>query len=244
MYLKLLLRLVLIVCCVGDVLFATTFKPLPLEEQIGNSSAIIYAKFLGKSYKKTHNDQVVTEFSFSIVKSAGLNSSDVSNKNNFKIIAPGGIWQGIVYQVHGTPSFKLGEEVVLLLTESNNNYYFSNLALSKYDVFREKGEIYLKSSVFPYHPKLGVISYNELNQKVYSKFGHFISDIRDYESRNVAKLKNIKKDRRGRYIANEMDQDGHQTKDGNDGKIHILWLILLMGILGSYPMYSFKRKNK
>jgi hypothetical protein len=133
---------------------ATTFIPLSIEQQMRDATGVIRGIYQGSSYKKERNDKVVTEASFKIKTMSGIKNHEVINKNNFKVIFPGGKWHGVTYQITGTPDFKVGEEVVLLITKTNMGFFLTNLALGKYTIKKEFGKEYLTSVVFPNNAKL------------------------------------------------------------------------------------------
>jgi hypothetical protein len=145
---------------------ATTFIPMSYEEQIKNSDAVVHATFKGKAYKKLDEGNIVTVNSFVLEGSSGISHSALINKNDFKIISPGGVWNGRTYLTNGSPSFKEGEEVVLFLKKSNTGYRVMNLSLGKYSIEEEAGVKYLRNSVFPVHPRMKRIKLEKLQERL------------------------------------------------------------------------------
>jgi hypothetical protein len=94
---------------------AATFLPIEVAERMKNSDAAIFGEYNGQSYKRLPTGDVVTEYSFKVEKFSGLRPNEIVNKNTYKIIVPGGVWNNEVHRVSGTPTFKSGEKVVLMV---------------------------------------------------------------------------------------------------------------------------------
>ena len=150
---------------------------VPLDIQVKNAGGVIRGKLVKTVSKKSLNGVVVTESSFQLLEAAGIPSEEIVNRNNFKILYPGGTWQGIVYKVSGTPNFKKNEEVVLFVNKGRYGYQLVNLGLSKYIVVQSPSGIFIRNSIFPQHPKLGKISLARLNKLLESKFGSPLAPI-------------------------------------------------------------------
>ena len=84
----------------------TTFVPVSLDTQVKNAYGVIHGKFMGKTSKKIRTGDVVTEASFEILAMSGIPFREIVNQNNFKVLYPGGTWNGIVHSISGTPRFK------------------------------------------------------------------------------------------------------------------------------------------
>jgi hypothetical protein len=175
-------RTLLFILFIAKNSFGAKLNPLPIENQFRNTAAVIHARYKGSSYKKLPNEMVLTEFSFKILDSVGIEQVKIINKNHFLVFSPGGIWQGLVYNSRGRVTFQPGEEVVLLLKESGQGFELQNQGLSKYKKIIENGEIYLSSSEFPSHPKLGKIRIAEFNRLVKNKFGKELTVILEDDS--------------------------------------------------------------
>ncbi len=212
-------------------LAATTYLPIDIEQQLKESSGVVHAKHLAKDYKKDSKGNVVTEYSFQVIKSAGIRSSEILNKNDFSIIVPGGKWQDIVYHVHGAPSFSIGEEVVLLVKRGGDGFRLTNLALGKYNIIRDLGGTYISSSVFPAHKKLSRIELAQFNQMVYENSGERFEEV--YRDTYVYKPGEVNQKRSPASISEQED-----NKSEND--FSVFWLILCLSILGVYSMVIFR----
>lgn len=227
--------LTILVLFYSSYLFATSFIPVPLDRQLKSSYGVIHAVYKGSNYKKLSDGQVVTNASFRVLQSSGLKSSEIINKNDFKVIYPGGKWQGLVYNVPGSPTFTEGEEVVLLLSKGSRGFMVNNLKMGKYEIFEEDGVRYLGSSAFRSHPKLGKISFSDFERKLFSYFG---SDFQSkHHDKYIANTNSSKKT--GRKVAS-VDVENEDVKSNG---MSIYWLVLIFGLMGSYSSYVMKRKR-
>lgn len=237
-YLKLFSFLIL---CLSSVSRAATFIPISYDEQIRKADAIIHAKFKGKSYKKIGEGDVVTVNSFVLEGSSGISHSDLINKNSFKIISPGGVWDNRTYKFSGSPEFRVGEEVVLFLKKTPSGYQVNNLSLGKYSIVEEGQEKYIKNSVFPEHPRMKPIKLKNLQEKL-SQLG-----------KEEIKLL----DQRKSYVVEDNDNDGNgggnkrspasfaktqQNKEGEkDSPFGLYALFALLAIGGLLFRYVSKK---
>jgi hypothetical protein len=228
---------------------ATTFVPTPFEKQVMDSYGVIRGTFSGLNYKKLSSGEVVTQASFQVKESAGLKPNEVVNKNDFKIIYPGGKWQGVVYQVQGAPTFEPGEDVVLLLSKGEHGFSVKSLALGKYNVRRKNSKFFLTSSVFSKHPKLGKIKYKDFEEIVSHRFGSRPQNIKD--DRFVYKapiapvqrkaFASLNRKKQGRKIASVEEVKTSPTKEAS---FNILWLVFLFGFMGTYSLKKLAKKRK
>lgn len=243
-----LLRFIFLFCLCNAAL-ATTFVPTPFEKQVMDSYGVIRGNFSGSVYKKLPSGEVVTQASFRVKESAGLKPNEMVNKNDFKVLFPGGKWQGVVYQVHGSPKFQEGEDVVLLLAKGEHGFLLKNLSLGKYNVYRKNGQNFLASSVFSNHPKLGRIKYKAFEEMVEHRFGKRIENIKDdryvYQAPKSpvkrSAFASLNRKKKGRAIASV----GNETEESQlqNTSVNVLWLVLLFGFMGAYSAYSLDRKS-
>lgn len=219
----------------GD-LTATTFVPITLEKQLVEAEAVIQGEFNGISYKKTALGEVVTEASFSKVRSSGLGPDEIPNPNDFRITYPGGVWQGIVYHVYNAPSFKEKQEYVLLIKKGRYGYVLSNFSLGKYDIKIDNGEKILSSSVFPSHPSLGKISYGRFNyllQKTYgTELGNFSKDNVVYRKMDTEDETEIEGENARSPASEKIEED----KPATNG-LNIFWPVIILGLLGGISFW-------
>jgi hypothetical protein len=223
---------------------ATTFSPVPLDRQLRESDGVVHAKYLGATYKKLPSGEIVTMGSFEIIKSIGVRNSDIINKNSFMLMYPGGIWQDQGYQVHGAPEFKENEESILILKKTDIGYRIKGLSLGKYSFFKGDGakDIYISSSVFPNHPKLGRMAVAEFESVLEQHFGEDFTAINsDKYVYSEEKRKISDSVRAGRRPAS-FKKDVEKEVSGN--KLHINWLVLLLGSMGVLSLHLARRSKR
>lgn len=150
--------------------FATTFIRQDIQKQLSDSTAVVYGKYVGQIARRLPNGNIVTEVSIELVESVGVDERFQRNPREFKAIYPGGEWLGVVHYVTGTPRFKIGEEVVLLLKQNSQGFWVNNLALGKYNVLSKNNDKFISSSVFPNDSNLGNIDFEKFKKMVQKRF--------------------------------------------------------------------------
>ena len=214
-------------------------SPIPIEKQLNKSYGVIDGQYQGKTYKKLSSGEIVTIASFKILRSVGFKYREILNKNNFKIILHGGVWQGIRYTVKGNPKFDRGKRVILLVVKGKEGFILNNLGLGKYNVYREDNTDYLQSAVFPEHSSLGRIKLTELEKKIVDIFGKNLAKV------NHSKLVYGKKNKENNRTQ-QIERNPSSLEKEEQSSISVLWtmmkLAILVGILGFYPFYLLKNR--
>ena len=216
---------------------ATSFTVVPLETQVQNAGGAIWGRFQGSASKKVMGS-VVTEASFELLAVSGVAPSEIVNKNNFKIIYPGGVWRGIVYATLGTPKFSKNEEVVLFIVKGPYGYQLANLGLSKYLVIKKEGEeVSFQNSIFPEHPHLGKISLEHLNSLLKERFQEPLSKatVRDKNIYKRVPASNKRstsslQERKPGSVTTPIGPGDYEKKSHQS----MIWIILMFSILGGY----------
>lgn len=222
-------------------LVAATYIPTPLEDQIKESYGVVKGTYQSKVYKKNRNGDVITEVSIALDEASGLKPGDVINKKNFKITYPGGVWQGIVHKYTGSPEFKMGEEIVLLIHRGDNGFHLLNFGLGKYSLTKEDGAVYLNSSVFPKNPKISGVSYKKFQTMVESKFGQPLTKFKGEKFvYKPTESKKNKLSRNGRMPAS-VEANREPASSGNNTTM--FWLMIVLSILGTSSYKLFNRKG-
>jgi len=250
---------ILLIVALCDFAFATLFIPIPIEKQLEESNGVIRGSYLGKNYKKLSTGEVVTEATFKVDYSSGLKRSDLLNPNNFKVLVPGGVWEGIVYQVYGSPTFSLGEESVLLLTKNAEGFSVTNMSLGKYKIYKEDGELYLSSEVFPEHPVLGSVRFTKFQEALWSAYGEGLHQnfedkaviaIGSSDSKNnstgraPSSISSISKNTNEQTVARDPASVKSSAEQiTSSSRINVWWFVMIMAILGSFITYA-SRKGK
>lgn len=228
---------------------STTFMPVSFETQISESDAVLEGTFLRKQYKKNQKNEVVTDAFFKIKGLAGIKLSEITNNNEFKVTYQGGIWQNIHYKVMGSPEFKKGENVIILLNKQSDGYWIHNLKLGQYNIKKNNESTQVVSSVFPFHPKHGKINYDRfvsLTEEILdTEFVYMKDVIKNYiniqNKINKTNSQNSKNKVR-RKLASNNDNTINKSKSNELG-IYTPSIILLL-CLGVYFFYLRIREDE
>ncbi|MBT3234801.1 MAG: hypothetical protein HN353_02515 [Bdellovibrionales bacterium] len=230
---------------ISKATLATTYIYLPLEKQLKESDGVIHGRFIGKDYKRNSRGEVITTAKFELIDFAGIDRTRAMNPNSFAVNYPGGRWQGVTYQVHGTPRFESGEEVVLLVREMSDGFMLTNLGMAKYQLRSQDYRIYLKSALFPNHPKLSKIWFDRFKQMVIDRFGEPMSPpnldkVVDQIDRSNGGGGMTLANHGGRKPASTPAESlGGQARGQS---INVLWLILILAVLGGGATILVNRK--
>lgn len=225
---------------------ATTFIPLPIEDQIDATDSVVWATNTGKAYKRLPNGDVVTEYSFQVNAASGLPEHKVVSPNTFKVLTPGGLWQGRYYQVHGVASFKEGEEALIFLKAGDHGWYVNNLAMGKFEVMKDVEGIWFRNSIFPTHPKLGLIPLEKMNNLLVEKFSSPLLPIdADKYVHRESELENVRtpvgQSRKPASI--DLGEDT-MTSAANERSYGLMWMMIALGVLGFIYRSRAKKDSK
>lgn len=231
---QILLSLAFISC--PNVL-GTTFYETPIEDRLGDSSGVVKAKYVGSTSKRLPTGQVVTEASFHILGLSGIKPNEVVNHQSFKVLLPGGSWQGRTYKVHGVPNFQKGELSYLILKKGKFGFTLANLGMSKLKPIEREGKPYLQSSVFPNKEGVGLISEKDFSFLVESTFGDKVVSF------DVDKF--IDRSQVTNRINNKRSPSSTSEKARSKAGLNfsMFWLILALGSLGFLSSFIGKGKR-
>ena len=225
-------------------IFATSFIATPIDNQISHSDGVIVGTFEGQSYKKNQHNEVVTEAYFKIIKQIGIANNRLLNPYSFRVLIPGGRWQGSVYNISGTPKFKKGEKVVLLLKHHSFGFSLTNLSMSKFKIINKDRKTYLVSDVFSNHPNVGIIEWKNFEVAVKRHFGSKL-----ISSQGRKPFINKKKSR-NKFYENDKTKENFISHGRKFASVPeekksngILWFIIILSALGgaSVGIARYKR---
>ncbi len=228
-----------------SVLMATTFIPLPVEDQIDATDSVVWATNEGKAYKKLPSGEVVTEYSFKLHQASGLSEHKVVSPNSFKVLAPGGLWQGRYYQVHGVAEFKQGESALIFLKQTPHGWFVNNLSMGKYSIIEDSEGIWFKNSVFPDHPKLGLVSLKQMNHMLERKFETALVniDIDKYVHHTNDVQKTTSPSGRSPASNARNTASMQEALEPAESGYGIMWIMFFFGILGFIYRVRAKKLN-
>lgn len=223
---------ILILILYNFQLFAAQFVPVTMENQLLEADAVLHGIFQKSSSKKMPDNFIVTSHYFHLLEVAGINQNEIFNLDNFEVYTPGGTYNGRSVNVSGVPSFKKGEEVILLLKKNMYGWTIQNFALGKYNIEWVQDKKVLKSAVFPRHPRLGSISLDYFKSLVINELGQAM--IKPSLDRYVDHGKNSL-DKNNRQPASIKEKKKTAQSD-------LMWLGLLLGLLGSIMTWYHQRQ--
>ena len=122
--------LILLASIISLNVTGTTFVPVPIKDQIKESSAIVQGEIINFESEVEDNGKIITKVFIRADK--WVDTKPQAGHLTFYV--PGGQIGDRIYQVEGSPKFSIGEKVVLFLKEHNNKLWIQNLALGKYMV--------------------------------------------------------------------------------------------------------------
>lgn len=149
--------------------WATTFRKLPLEQMIDESSSAAEVRLVSKKTMMNTMGMIMTEHSFQILESYNLEKNDYDGEI-LKLTLTGGTINGVTSYIDGAPEFSPGERSFLLLKKLEGRMYLSNFTLGKYRVIEEDGKIFYVSSVFPNDPEMGKVNKDRMIELIKEKF--------------------------------------------------------------------------
>lgn len=228
---------------------ATTFIPVPIDEQLESATGVIHGKYLGKTYKLGPDEKVFTEYSFRVFAKSGLGEEKFHNTNIFKVLVPGGRWLGVVHHISGSPRFRINEEVILVVKKGTPGYLLHNFTLGKYKISKGKLNRHLISEVFPYHPNLGKIPLASFNKKLIERFGGPLAKIKKRdkfvhtgERQNSRTPQTSPYKKRKRAPASMfIDSEGNDQVEDKKA-LSMFWLTFLLGIMAFSSLYLARKK--
>lgn len=234
----------------STLLQAASFIHVPLEGQLKYSDAIVQGVVNNSESKMLPNNEIVTEVSLKLSHYAGLNSSQLIYPGNFKILVPGGVWNGMVQSVSGAPDFSPGEKVMVFLKNSKYGFHVSSLSLGKYRSVKEGIDEHWQSVVFPEDKELGRITKKKLDFVLNDVFGAGLSEV----TANFLKKKSVNKPSRAIASTGKRSRtpssinEGRKRKPANkktgSSSFSLFWLVILFAVLAAYKTLSerFKRE--
>lgn len=218
----------------NSLILANELEPL-VESQLSSSTSIILGTFSSKVYKRLHGKDVVTEYSFKIKKSIGLNNDEVLNKNNFKVLLSGGVWLGNRTRNFKELDLKKDKDYLVFLKKRRDGFFFNNPFAGVFSVKESKRGVSFKSLAG--HKNRLSFSYNEgfksKAEELY-KEGFVDFNVKKYFIKKAVNGEGQR--RRGRLPASKVEK-AREKKDDN----HIFWLVLVFSLLGCYQVIHRKK---
>ncbi|MBF0311782.1 MAG: hypothetical protein HQK52_00105 [Oligoflexia bacterium] len=172
-FISLLILAITIIVMIPSPLSAASYRPLSMEHQLSQADAVVFGKYIGKSYRIVRDSEVVTEIYLELKGHGGGRKEDENYfaARPFKVLMPGGERHGVYHEVVGTPTFLDAEEVILVLAVESDGPWIKGLSQGKYSVEVIDGSRTIISSVFPNLEGVGRVTFNDFEKMVERRFG-------------------------------------------------------------------------
>ncbi|MEI8346333.1 MAG: hypothetical protein WCG27_02620 [Pseudomonadota bacterium] len=219
--------------------WATVFYPVPLDKQLQESDGLLQATYVGLNYKRIGDkNEIYTEAIFRVTKMVGLPKEEVIYKDSFKILYPGGVWEGKVSFTYGSPQFRQDEEYILLVKKGRFGYELSNLSMGKYDLVKDNGVLHVVSSVYPYHPRLGRMKYSALENFVHERWGQNLGPMQNDYNQSVTENDSTIANRSSNNPKREMasTKTSGPIPEDNSQKYWPYFLFVILGVLSFFKL--------
>lgn len=222
---------------------ATVFRPISLEKLIEESNGAAEVELKSKKSFMNNNGMIFTEYSFLVLESYNLETSDLEG-DFLKLQMVGGTVNGVTSYIDSAPEFEVGEKSFLLLKKIESKIYLSNFTMGKYKVQTSEGKPYYISSVFPNDEDLGKVAKERMIALVKLKF-KITEKLKDEKKENlvVEVLKNDKENqssvtaskRSPAQIRNKLDESS------GDG-LRVMWFFFSLFTISAITIW-WKLKN-
>ncbi len=200
------------------------------ERQLKRAAGVMHGTYLGQNVKKSKDGHILTEASFIIKKSVGVDERSIINRKYFKVYYDGGKWNGVNYQNANAPSFEAGKDYVLVVKQTTSGFKLADDKLSVYSVERDGTETVVVSQAFPEHKDIGVTKIDQFDVWVKIAYGDYLQEIQG--DKYIFKPSR----RKTRAPASLSETSEKNTKTN----IHILWYVLILGVIGALRIRSRK----
>jgi hypothetical protein len=219
---------------------ATTFRTMPLEKLIEESSSGAEVELKSKKTFMNKTGLIMTEFTFGILDSYALETSDLDGEF-LKLTMAGGTLDGVTSYIEGAPEFQVGEKSFLLLKKIESKIYLSNFTMGKYKIENVEGQSYYVSSVFPADQELGRVKKEKMVELMKSKFK--ITDTPAEIPMANQKMVDVKEVvvASARVPANEKEQDEFEERSAPDGVVAMWSFFSLFMLSGATIWWKLKK---
>lgn len=227
--------LILLLFIIPQLVYSTTFIPVPIKKQIVDSSGVVEGEVLNTESFEDKNGRIITKVFLKADKWIGVKPKH----GHLEVYYPGGQVGDRVQKVHGAPSFEMGEKVVLLLKNNEEKNWVQNLALGKYMIKKYGSTNIIINTVYPKHPKVGQMTlesfYSLASRIKESKFEERFKD--KYELQVEKNNKSFDSNKIGRKIASVKTYEEKEAEN----QVSTIWILVLFGALGA--LFKISRRK-
>lgn len=209
---------------------ATSFIPIPVEEQLRDSDGIIIGVAKSSASRKNEHEQIVTDYKIKVTSYVGLKNVAPINQQLLTLTVPGGKWNGVITKRWGTPEIKTEKEFLAIVTKQHATYELLNSGLSFFT--KERNSDVWKSSFFSSLNGVGNIIHDDVIYEAEKIFGSEHLAIKS--DKQVYKRK-----KSSRSPASVEIDPGKKEFEG----VFTIWLFLSMAFLLVVSQYIIRRNR-
>lgn len=220
---------------------ATTFKAVPIQEQIKEADGMFQGNYLKSKTIEIEDGRLATQMHFKINKEHGL-QSDFFGMDEVIVHYPGGQMNGNTSKIEGVPEFVPGEKVMLFIKSVNNRYWGLNLGFGSFRVINYGKETILVNYIFPHHPEVGQVNFHQFEQLVKKIKGSNLKTVQTVQHPSSFDSERPQRapasEGQNRTVASKSEQSDNVEDRPN---FSIFWLIAFLGIVGGIVRMSNRK---
>lgn len=234
-----LLRFLILFLLTSSV-WATTFKEVSMEDQMGEADGIVLGHYLKSRSVRLDDGTIATQMIFKLKKEWGL-QSELFGMDEIIVHYPGGSVGEETVRIQGVPRFMMGEKVVLFTKNVGGRFWGLNLGLGTFKVINYGTETLLINSIFPQDTKVSQVKLEDFERKVRRIKGSNLKIVmspqyfEDEEGRIPASVEDGKK----RAVASTPEAEDNKDEQPSPSTF---WLITLLALAGALSRL-FKEKD-
>jgi len=220
-----------------NLVYATSFQPVPLEKMLAPANAIVVADFMDSHAIELEDGTIATEARFRLEKEWGIEAEEYGI-SEIKVFFPGGEINGKGLHVEGAPRFVSGEKNILLLSQQDDGrFWVQGLAMGTFKVVRAGQETLIINSIFPNNTEISQITLDAFLRKVAAVKSSPVKEIAsDKYARELVKSQQVTKGGPGRSIAST-EEAKHEPN-----VLDSFWLVTMLTVMGVCVAWKVRRK--
>jgi hypothetical protein len=228
---------ILFVFLQSTLAFGSTFVPVSIKKQIKEADGLVYGKVINSSAVAIEHGEIATKVFLRLDKWIDVEPSN----NHLEVYYPGGVLGDRATRVEGTPTFKLGEDVVLFIgKDQKGRSWVRNLGVGKYSEKSIGKKKILVNQMYPFHPQMGQMPssyFFQLAERVKNK--KFKERFKDkYEIQQAKKKRTVSASLGvGRAVAST----GSNVPAEKESNFSVFWLLTILGLMGGVAAFKNKR---
>ena len=234
------MKLLILLFFVSTSVSATTFRKIPISDQVKEAEGIIIGHYLKQKSVRLEDGSIATQMFFKMNKEHGF-QSDFFGMDEVIVHYPGGSLDGETRVVHGVPSFIPGEKIALFTKSVNNRSWGMNLGFGSFKVVNYGKDVMLLNTVFPEDSTVGQISLEAFEKLVKDTKGSNLKIVQATEipDTEVTRAPASLGEGKNRSLASKNEENENRVGDSG---VDFKWLVILLAFMGG--VFRMMRPNK